>query len=433
MKKLLLAVMIILLAVMTACAEGTVSQGSPAEDSQHAPLDPEEKVPEIIGIELAEPDAEPALSTPADAETPASKDGTEIFFINVGKGDAILVKTDGKTFLIDGGKAANAGTVLSVLKEEGVARLDAVFLTHTDSDHTGCLPVLESAGIKVENWYASRYYASPKKEEKHPCVTAAALTMQKVIWLSAGDMAEGVFEVLAPLGPMEDEDDNSLVMVLTTAYGRILLTGDMELPEEEMLLASGTDVRCRVLKVPNHADNDAASETFLRATGATIAVISTSPAEKPGTPSGHVLNTLEQMGTGVYRTDLSEKGIRVTLTAAGERAEYCTWDTPAAFLAGVSIADADPANDMITVRNDGTADADLSGCSLVTERGGDLFLFPEGTTVTSGGTLVIGSRSSGERYDLFWDAKNVLHNKKKDAVILYDAHGTVICRFVTEP
>lgn len=425
--------------MLAACAE----PAAPLAPVSGEPLSParETPVPEKVDMELAE--AEPAEKTPlpgrAEAESAAWTEGppgeadTEILMINVGKGDAILVRTGGKNYLIDGGKPENAGKILSVLKEEGVTRLDAVFLTHTDGDHTGCLSALTPAGIGVGTWYASRWYASPKKEEKHPSVKAAALSGQKVVWLSAGDTAEDIFEVLAPLGPMEDEDDNSLVMTLTTAYGNVLFTGDMEFPGEAALLSSGADIACDILKVPNHADDDTASEAFLRATGAGIALISTSPEEKPGTPGGHVTDTLARMGTEVFRTDLCEKGIRVRLTASGKRGAYCAWETAASDLTDVALTDADAQNDTVTLFNGGTASADIGGCSLVTERGGDLFLFPAGTVIPAGGTLTVGSRSSGVICDLMWDAKNILHNKKDDAVFLYDAHGTLTGRFATEP
>ncbi len=60
-------------------------------------------------------------------------------------------------------------------------------------------------------------------------------------------LENAVFSVLAPSEPASDKDNNnSLVMMLESADGRVLLAGDMELPEEEILLGSGADLSCDV-------------------------------------------------------------------------------------------------------------------------------------------------------------------------------------------
>lgn len=92
----------------------------------------------------------------------------EVLVINVGKGDAILVKTRGRAYLIDAAKAERWGMVQSMLKQEGVTSLNGVFLTHTDKDHAGGLVPLAQSGIEVGAWYASGYCLDYGHEEKHP-------------------------------------------------------------------------------------------------------------------------------------------------------------------------------------------------------------------------------------------------------------------------
>ena len=242
----------------------------------------------------------------------------ELFAVNVGKGDALVVRAGDYTCLIDTGKE-NAQEQLEVaLKALGVEALDAVFITHTDKDHVGGLKWLRESDIEIRAIYASRYYPNTT-EKKHPAVKAAKKLDLTVNWLGAGDSVPlgdsgAVFRVLAPAMEIPgDEDDNSLVMMLESPDGRILLTGDMEHVEEAALLTSGADLRCDVLKVANHGDSDATSAALIAACAPSVALISTDSAEKPGTPDAGIVRNLQGIGCAVCVTQDASLGIRVTL------------------------------------------------------------------------------------------------------------------------
>ena len=242
----------------------------------------------------------------------------ELFAVNVGKGDALVVRAGDYTCLIDTGKEKAQEQLEVALKALGVEALDAVFITHTDKDHVGGLKWLRESDIEIRAIYASRYYPNTT-EKKHPAVKAAKKLDLIVNWLGAGDSVPlgdsgAVFRVLAPAMEIpDDEDDNSLVMMLESPDGRILLTGDMEHVEEAALLASGADLRCDVLKVANHGDSDATSAALIAACAPSVALISTDSAEKPGSPDAGVVRNLQGVGCAVYVTQDASLGIRVTL------------------------------------------------------------------------------------------------------------------------
>ena len=242
----------------------------------------------------------------------------ELFAVNVGKGDALVVRTGAYTCLIDVGKEKAQEQLEVALQALGVEALDAVFITHTDKDHVGGLKWLRESGIEIRAIYASRYYPNTT-EKKHPAVKAAKKLDLEVNWLGAGDSVPlgdsgAVFRVLAPAMEIPgDEDDNSLVMMLESPDGRILLTGDMEHMEEAALLASGADLRCDVLKVANHGDSDATSAALIAACAPSVALISTSSEEKPGTPDAGIVRNLQSIGCAVCVTQDASLGIRVTL------------------------------------------------------------------------------------------------------------------------
>lgn len=354
-------------------------------------------------------------------------ESVEIYMLNVGKGDAIILMTGGKVFLIDAAKPERWGVLQSAFRELGISRLDGVFVTHADGDHVGGLEPLARSGMEIGAWYASGYCVEYKKEEKHPAVRAAALRGQTVEWLYAGDSAEGIFQVLAPGVRMEDkEDNNSLVMAVSSAAGRALLTGDMEIPEEAELLSRAGNLQCAVLKVPNHGDDDTLSAQMVAAAAPEIALISTDPYEKPGTPDEALLARLRAVGAEVFRTDMSEMGIHVILDENGARAEYAVWQSCPESLPPLTIDQIDAENDTVRVRNLSDSPIALDGCYLFSDRGEELFAFPRDTRLPAGAAVTVGTRSTDGAFDLLWDDKNVIHNSKSDTVTLYDPYGRAI-------
>ena len=351
-----------------------------------------------------------------------------LFAVNVGKGDALILKAGDWVGLIDAGKPSAMGRVRAALKGLGVEKLNAVFLTHTDNDHAGGLDWLAQSNMPVDNWYAPAMYTGVK-EKKHPMILAAALRGQAVQWLQRGDALSlpggATLRVLAPASLFEDKDDNnSLVMMLESDQGKMLLTGDMELPEEAELLGQGDDLRCAVLKVPNHGDDDTTSAEFAKAASARVAVISTDSQEKPGTPDPGVVRRLEAAGTTVVVTQDAGMGLLVTLE--GGEATVKAVDIEAPPVSGPYIADVDPDDDTIALGNSGSANVDLSGFSLYSDKGGELYAFPEGTVLSPGATLTVGTNSTKGSYDLLWNDKKVVNKKKTDTFYLYDDYGRIV-------
>ena len=248
----------------------------------------------------------------------AARGEMELLAATVGKGDAILVRAGEYVCLVDTGKAEAQAQLERVLSQLGVEALDAVFITHTDKDHTGGLKWLRKSGIEIRAIYASRYYPE-SSEKKHPAVKTADKLGLEVNWLGAGDAVPlgdsgAVFQVLAPEVEFpENEDDNSLVMMLESPDGRVLLAGDMEQAEEARLLASGADLRCDVLKVANHGDSDATSAALIAACAPGVALISTDSEEKPGTPDAGIVRNLQSIGCAVCVTQDASLGVRIAL------------------------------------------------------------------------------------------------------------------------
>ena len=77
----------------------------------------------------------------------------EMHVIDVGQGDAILVKTpSGNNILVDSGNLSAGYRVRQYLQSHGVSGLDAVIITHMHPDHVGGLFSLVP-GLEVKKMY----------------------------------------------------------------------------------------------------------------------------------------------------------------------------------------------------------------------------------------------------------------------------------------
>ena len=256
-----------------------------------------------------------SVSACAVSDTDAESSVLSLYAINVRKADALLLRCGESAYLIDTGTEDSVRFLLQVLQEEGVTRLDGIILTHTHKDHAGGLQWILESGLEVGHVYASAYYNM--KEKKHPAVKALKGTGQDVEWLRTGDslpLDGGTLEVLGPRVPNEDaENCNSLVLLASGGGGTILLTGDMEFPEENDLIAAGLIPHADVLKVANHGESDATGEALVKAVSPSVAVISTNTEDEPDTPSGRVMKLLKKYGVTVYQTQETENGVLITL------------------------------------------------------------------------------------------------------------------------
>ena len=246
----------------------------------------------------------------------ADSSGMSLLAINVRKADALLLRSGNSAYLIDTGSKDSFEQMYTVLKEAGISSLDGVILTHTDSDHVGGLKQLVKSDIEIAQVYSSVYY-NKKDEGKHPAVKALKNTGKEVVFLSAGDQLQMGDALLTVLGPLEKNDNaennNSLVILAACSSGSMLLTGDMEFPEEKSLLAAEAIPQVDVLKVGNHGEDDATSNALIAAARPKLAVISTNTQDEPDTPSPRVMRLLASWKIPVLVTQDTQKGVLVTL------------------------------------------------------------------------------------------------------------------------
>ncbi len=249
-----------------------------------------------------------------------------VFFLDVGQGDAAVLRTPHDRWLvIDGGPRtpeSDAGrrVVVPFLRGQRVGRVAVVVATHGDADHLGGLPAVVEA-------FDPELVLEPGEPLGRPLYLEflAAVEASGARWhpARAGDRIEVdgvILEVLSPdsvwLGlPLEVNEHG---VVLRVRYGtvRLLFQADAGLPVEGRL--AGTVGRVDLLKVGHHGSRTATSDQWLDELAPRQAVISVGRNNHYGHPAPEVLARLARHGVTVFRTD--QRGtITFSTDGQGER------------------------------------------------------------------------------------------------------------------
>ena len=213
----------------------------------------------------------------------------QIHFIDVGEGDSALVITPHHhAVLIDCGGSFKRSeddfdvgerVVAPYLLHYGVRTLDAVVITHPHVDHIGGLAAV-SAVIPIEHLYGvdnivEEYVVDGCKFE--------------LTEIDSGESSGG---------------NNRMVLVRVNFDDRAaLITGDLGVKGEELLLQKGLAKRIDILKVGHHGSATSTSSQFLLATQPQAAVISVGEGNRYGHPNASVLARLNEAGVALFRTD----------------------------------------------------------------------------------------------------------------------------------
>lgn len=203
--------------------------------------------------------------------------------LDIGQGTSVLVETARHTLLFDAGpgpESTHAGEriVVPYLQAHGVMRLDALMVSHDDSDHSGGAPAVLDA-VLVRQFVAGIL-------PSHPLWASARRSGADLVQCAAGQrwQWDGVtFEVLWPnAGPLSGKpNSHCCVLRVSTAAGHdtaggavsALLAADIEAPAERTLVARDAGrLQAQVLVVPHHGSKTSSTEPFLDSVWPLVAI-----------------------------------------------------------------------------------------------------------------------------------------------------------------
>ncbi|MBR6823679.1 MAG: DNA internalization-related competence protein ComEC/Rec2 [Firmicutes bacterium] len=238
-------------------------------------------------------------------------DELELTMLDVGQGDALLIRTPGgRVILLDGGGNSYDGgydadigpyVLLPYLKSRGIDSIDIVISSHAHADHySGLLAVLAQLPVG-EFWYAPSAEAAQLQ-----LLDAAAANGAEIVALEAGMSWEDAEDLRWQVwAPDEVTADNASSLILGLSFGAVdmLFTGDAE-AEQLQALASRLPAY-EVLKVPHHGSHSSYSPDFYAAVRAQVALISVGADNSYGHPADSVVEYWQSHGARVCRTDVN--------------------------------------------------------------------------------------------------------------------------------
>lgn len=230
---------------------------------------------------------------------------SEIVFLNVGQGDASLIKLNNKTILIDGGPDNLVIRELGKYLPFYQRRLDYIILSHYHDDHiTGLIEIIKRYQVG-EIIYMK---GSPSSNLLNTLLSAAKQKKIKVLALEnsikinlAAHCSLGLLNPL--ILNIKADPNNSLVTKLDCPPLSALFSGDNNFMVEAALLKTGQDWSAKVFKASHHGSKTANSEKFLKAIQPSLVVISVGALNKFGHPSPEILERLKKLKIHIKRTD----------------------------------------------------------------------------------------------------------------------------------
>ncbi|MCX7911868.1 MAG: MBL fold metallo-hydrolase, partial [Dehalococcoidales bacterium] len=235
------------------------------------------------------------------------EDDLTVSFLDVGQGDAVLIRRGSRQVLVDGGPSPRE---ISLRLGEHMPfwdrSIDLVVLTHPHEDHlAGLVEVLRRYQVGRVLYPPSGANSSLSREwlrlvDERDIEVLPAATGQRI------SLGGGAFlDVLYVPEVSAAREEKSIVLSLECGAVSFLLTGDIAAPEEWELLRRRALDGCTVLKVPHHGSKTASSPEFLSMVRPKLAVISVGAANRYGLPDGDVIGRLEGLvgRDNIYRTD----------------------------------------------------------------------------------------------------------------------------------
>lgn len=231
----------------------------------------------------------------------ADENTLNVYFIDVGQADSILLENKGHYMLIDAGNNEDGPKLVNYFNEQDIKEFDYVVGTHAHEDHIGGMDDIIK-NFKIDNFYMPDAITTTKTFED----VLDALEETNVIFQTPKvnqtfNLQNTTITTLSVTADEKNLNDTSIVLKVKHGTNTFLFMGDASTKIEKNLL--NKDIKSDVLKVGHHGSRYSTSLEFLKKVSPEYAVISVGENNTYKHPHEEILKRLEEQNIQIYRTD----------------------------------------------------------------------------------------------------------------------------------
>ncbi|WP_351018076.1 DNA internalization-related competence protein ComEC/Rec2 [Shewanella sp. AC91-MNA-CIBAN-0169] len=249
--------------------------------------------------------------------SPASSLGStpwQLHAIDVAQGMAVVLQQGQHGVIYDTGAAYGEFSyaqraILPFLASKGIRYIDYIVVSHDDNDHAGGLNVLVEQFPQAT--LIADFSASALTESSHSVQTCDG----ELLW-------RGVQLSFIPniLSANSNDNNRSCVVKLFDGQSTVLLTGDIEAPREQALLAVNADIQADILFVPHHGSRTSSTQAFIDSVNPQLAIFTAGFSNQYGFPKPDIVARYQQQGSKILQTghvgqisiNFTDEGYKVT-------------------------------------------------------------------------------------------------------------------------
>lgn len=249
--------------------------------------------------------------------TSSLKQGEAIVTVlDVGQGLSTIVQTKLHTLVFDTGPRysqnfdTGRAVIIPYLRKIGRSNIDTLILSHGDNDHVGgfnsiasmmpinhvlsSIPDSSIFDSLIDNSWLYNSFRNKSQPLKERQVSMCHLGQK---W-----QYDGVeFAIVSPLEFIQsenghDENNQSCVLKVTTQFGRVLVSGDIERETESYLYhVLPEKLAAEILVIPHHGSNTSSLEGFIKAVAPQYAVFTVGYKNRYRLPNSKVISRYQQL------------------------------------------------------------------------------------------------------------------------------------------
>ena len=240
----------------------------------------------------------------------AKEGNLEVFFITVGWGDSIVIRSASQVIVIDGGLYSYGSTTVNFIKALGITKIDAYIASHFDGDHIGATNAIFKAFPVTQ-----AYVPSPKitnTDNSH----LKALKASNAKQMKIGDVIDfGKEFYIEVVGAPKLSDSckkghhcgnmDSINFLLHHGEITFFFTGDYVWSNELLKKYPASTFKANVLKQPHHGMHDYISKSMLKAVNPSYIVMT---SNNGSVRSANMIKWQEESGAELHWTGATKSG-----------------------------------------------------------------------------------------------------------------------------